>query len=130
MHGGWETEGEQSNGSESEGWSDVEDKNQGWMTPHSETHPKVKEMMRDYYDNFDHIMGSNICRKAGIHIADLKLGNACLNHILGLCTKRGCTRTRRHPRAHDATDQEVTQLCNKLKRGVDILTGMKRQRVD
>ena len=112
--------------SESEGWSDVENDEQGWMTPHSETHPKVKEMMRDYYNQFDHVMGSTICQKAGVRVTELKLGNACLNYILGLCNRNGCTRTRRHPRARDATDQEVTQLCKKLKTGVDALTGAKR----
>ena len=130
VHDEWEKEGEQSNDSESEGWSDVEDGKQGWMTPHSETHPKVKEMMREYYDKFDYIMGSSICHEAGIRPADLKLGKACLNYILGLCTKRGCTRHRRHPRASDATDHEVTQLCKKLKKGVDILTGAKRRRIE
>ena len=52
-----------------EEWSDVDNDKQGWMSPHSETHPKVKEMMREYYDNFDHIMGSNRrwCRRADVN---------------------------------------------------------------
>ena len=114
--------------SELEGWSDVEDDEQGWMTPHSETHPKIKEMMQEYYNMFDCIKGGEICHKAGVRRKDLQLGKTCLNYILGLCNKRKCTRTRRHPRAKDATDHEVTRLCSKLKRGVDILTGAKRQR--
>ena len=114
---------------ESEGGSDAEDDEQGWMTPHKETHPKIKEMMREYYDKFDHIKGTTICQKAGVSVKELKLGNACLNYILGLCNKRECTRTRRHPRAEDATDWEVTQLCKKLKSGVDAMTGAKRRRM-
>ena len=100
------------------------------MTPHKETHPKIKEMMREYYDKFDHIKGTTICQKAGVSVKELKLGNACLNYILGLCNKRECTRTRRHPRAKDATDWEVTQLCKKLKSGVDTMTGAKRRRME
>ena len=66
--------------------------------------------------------------KAGIQLADLRLGDVCLNFILGMCDKEGCTRTRRHPRYAEATDRQVTQLCNKLQRGVDELTREKRQR--
>ena len=44
---------------ESEGGSDAEDDEQGWMTPHKETHPKIKEMMREYYDQFDGIRAHN-----------------------------------------------------------------------
>ena len=109
--------------------SDVEVDEQGWMTPHSETHHKIKEMMREYYDQYDDIRAHNICQKAGVSMKELNLGNACLNYILGSCNRRECTRTRRHPRAEDATDQEVTQLCKKLKKGVNAMTRAKRQRM-
>ena len=115
---------------DSDEWSVEKNEEHVWMTPHCETHPKVKEMMRDYYNMFDCIRSGEICKKAGVCVEDLNLGNACLNYILGLCNKRKCTRNRRHPRAKDADDYEVTTLCSKLKRGVDIMTGAKRQRTE
>ena len=66
------------------------------MTPHKDTHPKVVEMMRYYYEVFDHIKGRQICEKVGIRTTDLNLGPVCLNHILGKCTAPGCTRYRVH----------------------------------
>ena len=98
----------------------------GGMIPHDETHPKVKKMMREYYNMFDYIMGSAICTKAGIHISELGLENVCLNYILGKCTMEGCTQQRTHPRADEATEEQVNQLCNKLSRGVNELTRAKR----
>ena len=38
---------------------------EGGIIPHDETHPKVKEMMREYYSLHDYIMGKAICTKAG-----------------------------------------------------------------
>ena len=87
-------------------------------------------MMREYYSLHDYIMGKAICTKAGIQVEDLRLDDVCLNFILGMCNKEGCTRTRRHPRVAEATERQVTQLCNRLKRGVDEMTREKRQRLE
>ena len=101
------------------------------MTPHKETHPEVVAMMSEYYDMFDHIKGRQICEKAGIELKDLRLGRVCLNHILGKCTTNNCTRkpiNRIHAKGSDAKPEQVTALCNKLRRGVNELTRAKRNR--
>ena len=98
------------------------------MTPHDETHPQVMEMMWEYYKLYDHISGRQICHKAGIKKHELNLGKACLNHILGKCNTEGCTDESWHPNAADAHPEEVNELCNKLRRGVDEMTRVKRHR--
>ena len=95
------------------------------MIPHEETNPQVQEMMKDYYKQNNFIMGGAICIKAGVKYDDLEIGNACLNYILGKCNKKGCTKTRWHPRAFDASPEAVRTLCNKLKKGVDVMTRTK-----
>ena len=65
------------------------------MTPHKETHPEVVDLMKDYYEMYDCIKGRQICEKAGIKIADLRLSKVCLNYILGKCTQRNCTKNGR-----------------------------------
>ena len=102
------------------------DNNQGGMIPHSETHPFVQEMMEQYYKQFPHIMGRQICHKAGTTIHDLNIGNACLNYILGKCNRPGCTQSRWHPNANDVEPREVMSLCNKVRRGVNRLTQAQR----
>ena len=92
------------------------------MTPHKDTHPKVVEMMRYYYEVFDHIKGRQICDKAGIKTIDLRLSPVCLDHILGKCTAPGCTRYRVHAKGSNAEPGQVVDLCNKLRRGVDKMT--------
>ena len=99
------------------------------MTPHNDTHTQLMKMMWEYYKQFDYIMGRQICHKAGIRIQDLKLGRACLNFILGGCNKEGCTEKLWHPKAADASPEEVNELCNKLRPGVHELTREKRRRV-
>ena len=98
--------------------------------PHSETHPKVKQMMDPYYKQYEWIMGREICEEAGVTFRDLDLGNVCLNYILGKCTFPGCGRGngRRHPRMNDASDAQVATLCIKLKPGVDAMTRQRRRR--
>ena len=61
------------------------------ITPHKDTHPKVKEMMKDYYEMNNRVFGKNICREAEIELADLRLGPVCLNKIWGKCNIQGCT---------------------------------------
>ena len=80
------------------------------MTPHDETHPQVMEMMWEYYRLYDCIMTRQICHKVGMRLHSLNIGTACLNHILGDCNKEGCTETRWHPKAADATPEEVNEL--------------------
>ena len=100
------------------------------IVPHSETHPKVKQMMDPYYKQYEWILGREICEEAGVTFRELDLGNACLNYILGKCTFPGCGRGngRRHPRMNDASDAQVATLCNKLKPGVDAMTRQRRRR--
>ena len=98
------------------------------MTPHRETNPQVQEMMKEYYKQYNFILGGAICTKAGVTLEDLGIGNACLSYILGKCTRKGCTQSRWHPRAFDASPEEVRSLCDKLKRGVDAMTRPKRRR--
>ena len=86
------------------------------------------EMMWEYYQQHDYIMGRQICHKTGVTIRELNIGNACLNYILGLCNKKGCTETRRHPRADDPSPEEVDEFCNKLRKGVNEITRAKRHR--
>ena len=88
-------------------------------------------MMDEYYKEFDLIRGTDICRAAGVELADLNLGRVCLNYILSKCNINGCTRRgRTHPRANTATIAQVNELCATLKPGVDEMTRAKRRRVD
>ena len=99
------------------------------MTPHDETPPQVMEMMGEYYKLYDCIMARQICHKAGMKLHDLNIGTACLNHILGGCNRERCTEQGRwHPNADDASPEEVEDLCDKLRRGVDEMTRLKRHR--
>ena len=98
------------------------------MTPHKDTHPKVIDLMKEYYEMYDHIKGQQICEKAGINIADLRLGRVCLNHILGKCPQRNCTKTRIHAKGSDAEPDQVEGLCNKIRKGVNELARAKRNR--
>ena len=101
------------------------------MTPHKETHPEVVAMMKGYYEMFDHIKGRQICEKAGIELKDLRLGRVCLHHILGKCDHKDCTRHPRyrvHAKGSDAKPEQVTALCNKLRKGVNEMTRAKRNR--
>ena len=98
------------------------------MIPHEETHPLVMEMMDEYYKQFDYIMGRQICTKAGIRIADLRIGNTCLNYILSKCNKEGCIATHWHPKAYDALPAKARVLCNKLRKGVNKMTRANRTR--
>ena len=98
------------------------------MTPHSETHPKVKDMMKEYYQRYDWIMGGEICRAAGVNIWELDLNKACLNFILGKCNFEGCTKKFRHVKKSEATQRQVDGLCNKLRPGVIKMTREKRRR--
>ena len=83
-------------------------------------------MMNEYYNEFDWIAGGDICRAAGVEIADLNLGRVCLNYILGKCNIVGCIRRgRTHPRANTATTAQVNELCDTLKPGVDKMTRAK-----
>ena len=80
---------------------------------------------------FDHIKGKRICEKAGIEVKDLRLGKVCLNHILGKCNQNNCTRRpmyRIHAKGSDAEPEQVTALCNKLRKGVNEMTRAKRNR--
>ena len=104
------------------------DEHRQGMTPHDETHPQVMEMMWEYYKLHDCIKARQICYKAGMRLHDLNIGKACLNHILGGCNRERCTDERWHPNAADATPEEVNELCNKLRRGVDEMTRVKRHR--
>ena len=61
------------------------------MTPHRETNPQVQEMMKEYYKQYNFILGGAICTKAGVKLEDLGIGNACLSYILGKCIRKGCT---------------------------------------
>ena len=85
------------------------------------THPAIRSMMEPYYQKYDHIKGKMICQAAGIHVNDLNLRGACLNHILGGCGLHGCER--RHPEASSATHGQVQFICDKLKPGIEKLTG-------
>ena len=100
------------------------------MTPHNSTHPKIKEMMEEYYEMYPDVYGKRICENAGIKTGELKLGKVCLNHILGKCTFQGCTTryNRKHPDGNTGTPQEVEFLCSKLKSGVDAMTRAKRNK--
>ena len=100
------------------------------MTPNNNTHPTIKEMMKEYYKIYPDIYGSKICDKAGVKISDLNLGKACLNHILGKCTFRDCTTKlqRKHPNGNEGTPQEVDFICSKLRSGVDAMTRAKRNK--
>ena len=91
------------------------------MKPLQETHPSIKRMMEPYYRKYDHVKGTMICRAAGIHINDLDLRGACLNHILGGCGLRGCERG--HPHGSSASHAQVQKICDKLKSGIEKLTG-------
>ena len=91
------------------------------MKPLEDTHPTIKRMMEPYYQKFDHVKGTMICTAAGIHIRDLNLKGACLNHILGGCGLHGCER--RHPPASSATQGQVKFICEKLQPGIDSLVG-------
>ena len=106
-----------------------DDRQQG-MTPNKNTHPRIMEMMEEYYEMYPDIYGNKICTAAGVKIGDLNLGKACLNHILGKCTFQGCTTkyNRKHPDGNMGTPQEVDFLCSKLKSGVDAMTRAKRSR--
>ena len=116
------------NQSDEEDYGRQAEENRRGMILHEETNPQVQEMMQDYYKQYNFIMGGAICIKAGVKLEDLGIGNACLSYILGKCTKKGCTKTRWHPRAFDASPEEVESLCDKLKRGVDAMTRPKRRR--
>ena len=102
------------------------------MTPNNDTHPKIMDMMKEYYEVYPYIHGRNICEKAGVKIGDLRLGKVCLNHILGKCTFNGCTtkNERQHPKGTTGTKKEVDFICEKLRSGVDAMVRDKRGRGD
>ena len=87
------------------------------MTPLKNTHPTIKKMMEPYYQKYDHIKGKMICQAAGIHMNDLNLKGACLNHILGRYGLCDCER--RHPEASSALHKQVQFICDKVKPGID-----------
>ena len=101
------------------------------MTPHPDTHPKVVELMKEYYERYDHIKGRQICERSGIELSDLRLGRVCFNHILGRCTNHNCTdypNPRIHAKGSDAKPGQVEALCNKIRKGVNELARAKHNR--
>ena len=87
----------------------------------------MKSMMELYYNKFDHIRGTMICKPVGIHLNNLDLKGACLNHILGRCGIPNCDR--RHPEASTALREQVKFICDKLKPGIDRLVNGVRNEV-
>ena len=82
------------------------------MKPLQNTHPTIKRMMEPYYQKYDHIKGKMICQAAGIHVDDLNLRGACLNHILGGCALRDCET--KHLEASMASHEQVRFICSKV----------------
>ena len=108
------------------------DDRQQSMTPNNDTHPKIMDMMKEYYEMYPDIYGRRICEKAGVKIGDLKLGKVCLNHILGKCNFNECATKyqRQHPKGTTGTQKEVDFICGKLRSGVDAMVRAKRGRGD
>ena len=89
------------------------------MTPHGDTHQMIQKMMAPYYNKFEMIKGTMICKAAGIHMRELNLRGACLHHILGGCVGY-CER--RHPASSSADTAQVKHICDKLRPGIIALT--------
>ena len=85
------------------------------MKPNSETHPKVRYMMKDYRRMHNFIQGKKICDKAGVQNGNTRIGKVGYNDILGeYGRERGTARYgRKHRRWRDASNEQGTDLCNK-----------------